>query len=209
MPGGFPAGSAYDDAVELCPRPGANAAIDYHPGADGLKWYALTETLAHIYVPSTSGMKLSLVSQAPVEAEIPIGITIPEAGAYTISLPCPQTYSDYEAVWLIDHQAGTVTNLLQDSYVLHSAVTGDIDTRLTLSFGGQSPPAPNTVPGDFPAGTTIKLRALGGHLPLSGLQPELSVHVYTANGRRVFSGTVAALSRHTFADGVYIIRTDN
>lgn len=91
-------GGLCDDVVEICPEQDADEEISYHPGNDGLKWYALNEELAHIYVPSISGLRLSLVSKAPVEVEIPLGVTIPEAGEYTIALPSPQAYSEFEAV---------------------------------------------------------------------------------------------------------------
>ena len=196
---------ACDDVVEICPNQDAEADISYHPGVDGLKWYALNEALAHIYVPSTSGMKLSIVSKAPVEVEIPLGITIPEAGEYTIALPEPQAYSDYEAVWLIDNQTGTTTNLLKQSYVLSAMSTGDITTRLKLMFGGKK-----SITGKdaFHGPSIIKLRARYGKLPFNGLSSENNVRVYNTKGLMVFNGTIVELSERHLPDGVYIVRID-
>ena len=192
---------AYDDVVEICPEQDAEATISYQPGADGLKWYALNESLAHIYVPSTTGLKLSLVSKAPIEVEIPLGVTIPEAGEYTIALPSPQAYGNFEAVWLIDHQTGTQTNLLEQSYVLNATGVGDVTARFSLKFGGKKPGAVN-----LPSPTTIKLKALRGRLPLSNLSPEKVVHVHNVNGQLIFNGLVSELKEINLPDGVYIVR---
>lgn len=191
----------YDDVVEICPQQDAEADISYWPGNDGLKWYAFNESLAHIYVPSTTGQRLSLVSKAPVEVEIPLGVTIPEAGEYIIALPSPQAYSDFDAVWLIDHQTGTQTNLLEHSYVLNATGVGDVTARFSLKFGGKKPGAVN-----LPSPTTIKLKALRGRLPLSNLSPEKVVHVHNVNGQLIFNGLVSELKEINLPDGVYIVR---
>ena len=199
-PGGFSARAAYDDVVEICPMQDAETTISYRPGSDGLKWYALDETLAHIYVPSTSGLKLSLVSKAPTEVEIPLGVTIPKAGDYTIALPSPEAYSDYEAVWLIDHHTGSCTNLLDGSYVLRTAATGDNTTRLAIKFGGKKSGSTFNMP------SAMKLRASHGKLPLGGLPSEISIRVHSVNGTVVFNGTVGEFNDHYLTDGVYIVK---
>ena len=191
----------YDDVVEICPDQDAEAEISYNPGSDALKLYALNESLAHIYV-AAANTKLSLVSKAPVEVEIPLGITIPENGDYTISLPEPQAYSDYEAVWLIDHKAGTSTNLLEQNYVLSNTVAGDVDTRLALKFGGGKPDSGVKV---FEP-KTIKLMARYGKLPLGKLPQNTRVRIHNASGMMIYNGITDELDRLTFPDGVYIVK---
>lgn len=196
-------GGLCDDVVEICPEQEADAEISYHAGSDGLKWYALNEALAHIYVPSISGVRLSLVSKAPVEVEIPLGVTIPEAGEYTIALPSPQAYSEFEAVWLIDHQTGTSTNLLEQDYVLNAAVTGDINNRLTLKFGKAKPE-------DWKLNTgildVIKVTARNGRVPLSGIGENEQIRIYNTSGVVVFSGPASQSVNTHLSDGVYIIK---
>lgn len=192
----------YDDVVEICPNQDAEAEISYHPGTDALKWYALNESLAHIYVPTAANTKLSLVSKAPVDVEIPLGITIPENGDYTISLPEPQAYSDYEAVWLIDHQAGTSTNLLEQNYVLSNVAVGDVTTRLTLKFGGVKPGANVAVM----ESQTLKLLARNGKLPLGVLPSGTKVRILNTNGMTFFHGDATDLNNITFPNGVYIVK---
>lgn len=159
--------------------------------------------MAHIYVPSISGLRLSLVSKAPVEVEIPLGVTIPEAGEYTIALPSPQAYSEFEAVWLIDHQTGTITNLLEQNYVLNAAVTGDINNRLTLKFGKAKTE-------DWKLNTgildVIKVTARNGRVHLRGIGEDEQIRIYNTRGVVVFSGPASQSVNTYLPDGVYIIK---
>lgn len=193
-------GECYDDVVEICPKQDAESEISYHPSSDGLKWYALNESLAHIFVPSTTGTKLSIVAKAPVDVEIPLGITLPEAGEYTIALPQPEAYDDFEAVWIIDHQTGSVSNLLEHSYVLSATGAGEVTGRLTLKFGRLRTHDALKTP------STLKLAARHGRLPLVGLSSDASIRVYNAKGLLVFSGIVDHLDEQPLSDGVYIVR---
>ena len=103
-------------------------------GADGIKWMSFAPMSPQIYVIGAEGAPLSLVSAAPMDTDIPLGVIIPEPGDYAISLPYPEAYSDYAAVWVIDKEAGTKANLLDQDFVLSTPDAGSIDDRLLLRF---------------------------------------------------------------------------
>ena len=193
--------NACDDVVEICPLEDAEADVSYQFGNDGLKWYAIDETLAHIYVPSTTGVKMSLVSKAPVEVEIPLGIIIPEAGDYTIALPKREAYAAYQGVWLTDHQTGTVTNLLDKNYTFTTNQCGDVNNRLTIKIGGKLPDGTNV---HMPS--VLKLVAKRGRLPLNRFGDDDYISIYSPSGSVVYSGTVRESRSFLLPDGVYVVK---
>lgn len=193
--------NACDDVVEICPLEDAEADVSYQFGNDGLKWYAIDETLAHIYVPSTTGVKMSLVSKAPVEIEIPLGIIIPESGDYTIALPKREAYAAYQGVWLTDHQTRTVTNLQDKNYTFSTNLCGDVNNRLTIKIGGKRPDGTNV---HMPS--VLKLLAKHGRLPLNCFGDGDKISIYSPNGSVVYRGTVRESRSFLLPDGVYIVK---
>ena len=192
----------YDDVVTVCPQTGAETAISYHQGSDGVKWQAFDPSLSQIYIVSNQGLYMSLMSAAPVETDIPVGVKLPEAGEYVITLPDPEAYDDYASVWLIDKETGATTNLKDGGYHLTVSASGVYNDRLILRFGGIvegqtfSAPQPNV----------IKVRSMNGRLPLASFVDDTEIAVYSVSGALVFKGTVADSHNYPFVNGVYVVR---
>ena len=64
---------------------------------------------------------------------MPLGVSIPEDGAYTIAIPDNADTSNYEAVMLKDMATGTESNLLDGAYMFNAG-KGEENNRFTLSF---------------------------------------------------------------------------
>ena len=198
------AGFIFDDVVDVYPQADADASMPYRLGSDGIKWMAFDERRPQLYVANDEGTRLSLASQAPVGTEIPLGVRLPAAGRYVIALPAAEAYADQEAVWLIDHEAGTATNLLTDDYTLTAVEGGDIVTRLALLFGSE----PQLSTFNRSPQSIMKVAARHGRLPLQRLGITSGIiSVYSPDGTLVYSGEAAALNSHHLPDGVYVVRT--
>ena len=186
------------DVVSVYPADEADASLTYHLGSDGLKWKPYEDHLAQIFVENSVGTRMSLVSAAPVGQEMCLGISVPEAGDYVISLPDPEAYSDYDAVWVTDTETGQSVNLLSDGYVLSASEAGDITGRLKLKFGGLS--ANDAMP------SVMKVAARDGRLHLRGIAQGEQIRVYSVNGVLVYSGVCGDVNNLHLQDGVYIIK---
>ena len=192
----------FDDVVDVYPQEGADAALDYRLGSDGIKWMAFNKSVAQIYVENNVGTRMSLVSAAPVETEISLGVTVPEAGDYTINLPQPEAYADYEAVWVIDKVTGASANLLSEDFVLTAHESGDINNRLKLKFGGLRPEINSPV---VKMPDVIKVTARNGRLPMRGIADETEIRIYNASGALVYQGPAAGCHSQYLPDGIYFI----
>lgn len=92
-------GTPADDQLQLNAVPAQEAKSDFDLGSDGVKW--MTSQNAQIYATRNGG-RYSLLSAISIEAEQSIGISLPETGEYTISIPEECDASEYETVWLKD-----------------------------------------------------------------------------------------------------------
>ena len=192
----------FDDVVDVYPQEGADASLDYRLGSDGIKWMAFDKSLAQIYVENNVGTRMSLVSAAPVETEISLGMTVPEAGDYAINLPQPEAYADYEAVWVIDKMTGASANLLIENFVLTTLEGGDISNRLKLKFGGLRPEINSPV---VQMPDVIKVTARNGRLPLKGIADGEDIRIRNASGALIYKGPASGCNSKYLPDGIYII----
>ncbi len=195
----------YEDFVDVYPKVEADTEMSYKLGSDGLKWMAFNEHVAQIYVQNAVGTRLSLVSAAPVETDIDLGVKVPGAGNYVISLPEPEAYGDYAEVWLIDQQTGQKVNLKEGSYVLTVSEAGDFSNRLKLRFGGLQE---EQMMVEKVASPIIKVAARNGRIPLRGFSSSDQINVYTAGGALMYSGPVSDIGQKHLPDGVYVIRRE-
>ena len=193
----------FDDVVDVYPQADAPVDMTYHLGSDGLKWMAFDPQQPQLYVSTAQGARLALASQAPVGIEIPLGVRLPDTGRYVIALPSAEAYADQEAVWLIDHEAGTATNLLNSDYTFIASEGGDIVTRLALMFGSE-PSMPSAASTSHRG--IVKVAARYGRLPLQRLGFTTgSISIYSPDGTLVYSGEASQFNHH-LPDGVYIVK---
>lgn len=163
-------GSAVDDQLQLNAVPAQEAKSDFDLGSDGVKW--MTSQNAQIYATRNGG-RYSLLSAISIDAEQSIGISLPETGEYTISIPEECDASEYETVWLKDKETGKAIDLKEGDYRFHASQAGEQNHRFTISF--------NRMATDMKS--DISIQGIGFRtIVLKGLQPNDLISVYAADG---------------------------
>lgn len=163
-------GTPVDDQLQLNAVPAQEAKSDFDLGSDGVKW--MTCQNAQIYATRNGG-RYSLLSAISIEAEQSIGISLPETGEYTISIPEECDASEYETVWLKDKETGKAIDLKEDDYRFHASQAGEQNHRFTISF--------NRMATDMKS--DISIQGIGFRtIVLKGLQPNDLISVYAADG---------------------------
>ena len=159
-----------DDQLQLNAVPAQEAKSNFDLGSDGVKW--MTSQNAQIYATRNGG-RYSLLSAISIEAEQSIGISLPETGEYTISIPEECDASEYETVWLKDKETGKAIDLKEGDYRFHASQAGEQNHRFTISF--------NRMATDMKS--DISIQAIGFRtIVLKGLQPNDLISVYAADG---------------------------
>ena len=120
-----------EDHLQLATVPAQEEKSDFDLGSDGVKW--MMSRNPQIYA-TRSGGRYSLLSAVSIEAEQNIGVSLPEAGEYTISIPEDCDASEYETVWLKDKETGKAVDLKEGSYPFYAAQAGEINNRFNISF---------------------------------------------------------------------------
>ena len=163
-------GTPVDDQLQLNAVPAQEAKSDFDLGSDGVKW--MTSQNAQIYATRNGG-RYSLLSAISIEAEQSIGISLPETGEYTISIPEDCDASEYETVWLKDKETGKAIDLKEGDYRFHASQAGEQNHRFTISF--------NRMATDMKS--DISIQSIGFRtIVLKGLQPNDLISVYAADG---------------------------
>ena len=159
-----------DDQLQLNAVPAQEAKSNFDLGSDGVKW--MTSQNAQIYATRNGG-RYSLLSAISIDAEQSIGISLPETGEYTISIPEECDASEYETVWLKDKETGKAIDLKEGDYRFHASQAGEQNHRFTISF--------NRMATDMKS--DISIQAIGFRtIVLKGLQPNDLISVYAADG---------------------------
>ena len=163
-------GTPADDQLQLNAVPAQEAKSDFDLGSDGVKW--MTSQNAQIYATRNGG-RYSLLSAISIEAEQSIGISLPETGEYTISIPEECDASEYETVWLKDKETGKAIDLKEGDYRFHASQAGEQNHRFTISF--------NRMATDMKS--DISIQSIGFRtIVVKGLQPNDLISVYAADG---------------------------
>ena len=163
-------GTPVDDQLQLNAVPAQEAKSDFDLGSDGVKW--MTSQNAQIYATRNGG-RYSLLSAISIDAEQSIGISLPETGEYTISIPEDCDASEYETVWLKDKESGKAIDLKEGDYRFHASQAGEQNHRFTISF--------NRMATDMKS--DISIQSIGFRtIVLKGLQPNDLISVYAADG---------------------------
>ena len=163
-------GTPADDQLQLNAVPAQEAKSDFDLGSDGVKW--MNSQNAQIYATRNGG-RYSLLSAISIEAEQSIGISLPETGEYTISIPEECDASEYETVWLKDKETGKAIDLKEGDYRFHASQAGEQNHRFTISF--------NRMATDMKS--DISIQSIGFRtIVLKGLQPNDLISVYAADG---------------------------
>lgn len=163
-------GTPVDDQLQLNAVPTQEAKSDFDMGSDGVKWMASQN--AQIYA-SRNGGRYSLLSAISIDAEQSIGVSLPETGEYTISIPEDCDASEYETVWLKDKETGKAVDLKEGSYLFNATQTGEMNNRFNISF--------NRKETDMNSGITI-IPSGNYHILIKGLKQNDLIRIYGTTG---------------------------
>ena len=159
-----------DDQLQLNTVPAYEAKSDFDMGSDGVKW--MTNQNAQIYAMRNGG-RYSLLSAVSIEAEQSIGVSLPETGEYSISIPEDCDASEYETVWLKDKETGKAVDLKDGSYPFYAAQTGEMNNRFNISF--------NRKETDMKSDITIIPNG-NYHILVKGLKQNDIIRIYGTSG---------------------------
>lgn len=146
---------------------------EFDISGDGVKWMNVTDSIPQIYAERNGG-RYSLLSAVSETGEVAVGVTLPEPGMYTISIPETCDDGGYESVILKDAQTGKQTNLLDGGYDFTSVDCGDISGRFTISFNRMLDDGKNA---DIRAWSPSRDR-----VSVSGVESGDRIAVYSSNG---------------------------
>ena len=163
-------GTPVDDQLQLNAVPAQEAKSDFDMGSDGVKW--MTSQNAQIYA-SRNGGRYSLLSAISIEAEQDIGVSLPETGEYTISIPEDCDASEYETVWLKDKETEKAVDLKDGSYQFYAAQAGEMNNRFNISF--------NRKETDMKSDITIIPNG-NYHILIKGLKQNDLIRIYGTSG---------------------------
>lgn len=180
----YPAGAVADngvtpDILQLGAVPASEARNEFDMSADGVKWMAGGE--AQIYA-TRSGARYSLLSAVSIDGKVAVGVTVPEAGMYTIAVPDDCMAEDYETVVLEDAVTGRSVDLLEGGYDFTTVEEGDIIGRFNISFNRKAA-AGDDIRAYFTADDIIRVE---------GVEPGDNISVYSVDGMRVASVTASS-----------------
>ena len=163
-------GTPVDDQLQLNAVPAQEAKSDFDLGSDGVKW--INSQNAQIYA-NRNGGRYSLLSAVCIEAEQSIGVSLPETGEYSISIPEDCDASEYETVWLKDKETGKAVDLKEGSYLFDATQAGEMNSRFSISF--------NRMTTDMKSVITVSTDGRG-IIRVKGLKPADFIRVYGTTG---------------------------
>lgn len=155
---------------------------------DGVKWMANDNP--QIYAENGDA-RYSLLSAVNRDGDVNIGVSLPEAGTYSITIPKDIDTNDYEVVILKDSETGKVVDLLTQDYSFEVTEKGEQNSRFSISFHKLSDEVK----------TDISVSRVGtGIIKVSGVQPNDVLHTYSADGKQTNS-QIATSETVTMATG--------
>lgn len=193
-------GAAGSDAVVLYPQKGQETLTSYRLGADGIKWMGMNADCPQIYALNSDLTPLSVMSAAPEETEIALGVSVAEADTYTIGLTDKDAYPDYEGVWLKDALTGKCMNLLVEDYVALLEPAEDCAERFSVRFGSKGEWT------DRSPATRYHVFVRNGWLRIEGLEGGERISLRNAEGRLLETAKAASATYTTALErGVYLV----
>ena len=187
------------DELQLKAVPASEARTDFDLSADGVKWMA--DGRPQIYA-TRGNARYSLLSAVNIDGEVGVGITVPEAGMYTISVPDGCDANKYETVILEDATASRTVDLLEGGYDFTTATAGDIIDRFTISFNRK---VGNGI-GDGIRAYSVR----PGIIRVEGVSEGDRITVYSADGMNVARHIATSTEEDVMANvvGVGIVKVE-
>lgn len=158
------------DQIQVNAVPSNEARVDFDLNSDGVKW--MTSTAPQLYIERNGG-RYSLLSAVNIAGSLNIGVSLPEAGEYSLSIPEGYDDSKYETIWLKDAETGKAVDLLEGNYTFQATTAGEINNRFSISF--------NRMLKDVEDDIVITV-STGGNIQIKGCQAKDQIRVYVASG---------------------------
>jgi len=183
-------------------------STDYEIGDDLYKMYA-ESTKPQLYTTDAAGLRMAYLA-VPDQATIPVGLYVPAAGAYTLSLnEAVSRLGAAQAVYL-QHNGSVVADLMSDAYTINATQRGTVSgyalaihraPHTTTAIDNAEAPHAVFVDGQIvvshlPADATVRVYDVLGHLCYNATATESAVEV-PATVRGVYTIVVATESAQT------------
>ena len=120
------------DELQLTAVLSEEASTEFDLARDGVKW--MNDNGEPEIFAVRDGGRYSLLSAIDREGTIGVGVSLPEAGMYSIGIPEDCEAEDYEYVMLKDAATGKAADLKEGAYSFRTAEAGVAEGRFTLSF---------------------------------------------------------------------------
>ncbi len=171
----------------------------YEIGDDLYKMYA-EGSKPQLYTTDSAGLRMAYLA-VPDQASIPVGLYLPAAGNYTLSLNgAVSRVGAAQAVYL-QHNGQVVADLMSDAYAISAAQRGTV-SGYSLSIRR----APHTTTATESAGG-VRAVCQDGRIVVSHLSAGATVRIYDMLGHLCYTATAtdSAIEMPTSVRGVYTI----
>ena len=115
------------DELQLTAVPSEEASTEFDLARDGVKW--MNDNGEPEIFAVRDGGRYSLLSAIDREGTIGVGVSLPEAGMYSIGIPEDCEAEDYEYVMLKDAATGKAADLKEGAYSFRTAEAGVAEGR--------------------------------------------------------------------------------
>lgn len=171
-----------DDFIQLKAVESEEASSEFNIAADGVKWMSDDASVAQIYMARNGG-RYSMLSALDINGAVSLGLTIPEAAAYTIAIDEEAWMDEYETVVLEDKATGQMVDLLEGAYQFQTPEAGTVEDRFSIRFNRIVDGLGDNVKAYSPSAGMIRVEgAAAGSL----------VRIYDLNGRCIRVGETPA-----------------
>lgn len=186
-----------DDFIQLKAVESEEASSEFNIAADGVKWMSDDASVAQIYMTRNGG-RYSMLSALDINGAVSLGLTIPQAAAYTIAIDEEAWMDEYETVVLEDKTTGQMVDLLEGAYQFQAAEAGTVEDRFSIRFNRIVDGLVDNVKAYSPSAGMIRVEgAAAGSL----------VRIYDLNGRciRVGETSVVNYDVNVGPKGIYLV----
>jgi len=174
---------------------------------DALKLYSFNSSVPQLYCISQDDINLAVNSIPDMTAEkpIPLGIRIPEAESYIISIQNNTNDFASNILYLEDKVLNKLHKISEEDYEFTSP-QGDIDNRFVLHFG-------ITDVSDYDETGMLNIWAYNNQLNIISEIGEAQLEIFDIQGRLMSSKTITVNGKYSetlnLRPGVYIVRLQN
>lgn len=186
-----------DDFIQLKAVESEEASSEFNIAADGVKWMSDNASVAQIYMARNGG-RYSMLSALDINGAVSLGLTIPQAAAYTIAIDEEAWMDEYETVVLEDKITGQMVDLLEGAYQFQATEAGTVEDRFSIRFNRIVDGLGDNVKAYSPSAGMIRVEgAVAGSL----------VRIYDLNGRciRVGETSVVNYDVNVGPKGIYLV----